>query len=127
MPIPFTFRKDEAEAVLTCIKNGKPIEGPWTLDRMLLVAGALYFGAVSHGPSHLDAAELAELGDEYREATEETLFRDIEAAIRYYGKTTMLVEDNEYDQQFDQRCRAILISQDDGSTKVIPLEGFRSP
>ena len=126
MAIAANFNKSRAQELLDALTNGKPIEGgPWTVYDMLAVAGACFFGVMSHGPALAKDVDWSQIPMEHREAADETLFADIHAAIEYYGHLTMLVADGEYDEKFHPQYRAI-ITTDGAEKRVTHIDGVRN-
>jgi len=126
--IGINFDKSTAERFLECIERGQPIECPnaagWTCDAMLALAGALHFSVLSHGPQLYRNWDWIQVPQEHKEALDEQLFGDLAGAIEYYSHLTMLVNDEEYDAQFEDQHRAGL-SVADGQTTVHPFDGTK--
>ena len=128
MAIGVDFDKSKAAYFIDCLANQKPIappNGAWTADDMLALAGASFFVVMSHGPWLNRDIDMSKLPPEHREAKEETFFEDIHVAIEYYGHLSMLVQDDEYDTQFEPRHRAVVFHDTEGK-KVIPVDGVKA-
>jgi hypothetical protein len=130
MAVGINFKKSKAEYLLDCIRNGKPIQPidlskGWTQDDMLAVAGAMLFAVKTHGPALLPPEEKAKLPEEYQEAYEHTFYSEIVSAIEWYGKATMMVNLGQYDEEFEDHHRAILV-QKETKRLVVPMKGFRN-
>jgi hypothetical protein len=129
---PVNFRKERAEYLLDCLATGKPIApsqaGEWTIDDMMALAGACHFGAMSHGPilATVMGIDTTKLPKEYQEAHEETLFADLRAAIEFYGHLTMLVEDGQYDSEFEPCMVAAVRQTGDVQSSVTVVQGHKS-
>ncbi len=132
------FRKERAEQLIRCLESGEPIPpavaGQWSKDDMLSVAGALMFGAMTHGPSNLvdvlggtDAAcaYINSLHGEHREATEEQCFNDITAAIEAYSQLVMSVKDGHYDESCEPHCLAEATQSGTMERSLKPISGFK--
>jgi hypothetical protein len=91
---------------------------------MLALAGACYFAAMSRGPLTVPPAAWEKLPPQYREATEETLFRDLHLAIDYYAQLTMAVKDGKFDDEFEPHVEAVIWEDEDGM-HLQPHVGFR--
>ncbi len=123
MTVGINFSKPKAEYLLGCLADGSPIEGIRTMDDMLVLAGACFFVAMSHGPIRLRDVPWSELPTERREAGEEQFFADLHAAVDFYSHLTMLVRDGIYDRSFALDVKALVSGSGEG-TVVKPLEGF---
>ena len=130
MAMPIDFDKCRAEYILECLDTGKPVaprELGWNRYTMLEVAGACFFGLLSQGPVSL-GGEFVEPDDwhpEHKEASNAQLFRDIHAAIEFYGNLMMAVKDDQYDERNEPICKALV--SDDGEKKLLhPIEGFKN-
>src|SRR5262245_29396430 len=99
------FKKKRAAEILSAIKRGAPIPAPasgdWNRYEMLQVADAMYFAIWCHGPINSDLARLDNLPTEHCAATEETQTQDVQAAIAFCGQLSMLIDDGEYDADFE--------------------------
>jgi hypothetical protein len=95
---------------LSAIERGAPIPAPaggdWSRYEMLQVAGAMCFAIRSHGPINSDLARFDNLPTEHREATEQTLTQDVHAASAFCSQLSMLIDDGEYDANFEPRFQA---------------------
>jgi hypothetical protein len=104
------FKKERALEILSAIKRGAAIPAPpsgdWNRHEMLQVAGAMYFAAWSHGPVNSDLARIGKLPTERSEAPEDTVAQDVHDAIEFCGQLTLMIEDGEYDRQFEPRLQA---------------------
>jgi hypothetical protein len=109
------FKKERAEEILSAIQTGRAIPEPeygWKRFDLLQVAGAIHFALFSQGPVRPDmdlpgfAERLAQQPFEHREATEETLTRDIQDATEFYSQLTMMVQDEQYDDKCEPHVQA---------------------
>ena len=128
MVMPIQFDKSRAQYYLDCIRDGKaiePNEEGWNRYQMLQLAGALFFGLLTHGPAQATKSQLAEMSQEHQEATEATLFEDIHAGIEFSANLHMLVEDGEYDQHYREQVK-LLVTQDEHGKRVQVVEGLRA-
>jgi hypothetical protein len=127
MPVGFIFSKAKTERFLDCLANGKPFiptQAQWTVDDMLALAGACYFGAMSHGPVRLSDREWSEIPREHREAAEDTSLKDLGAAVMFYGELTQKVRDCDYDEACEPECSGAVFTSEDGM-HLVPFKGFR--
>jgi hypothetical protein len=129
MAYPIDFQKSDASRWLDALASGEPLtppDGEWNVNPILALAGTLHFAAMSHGPLKYklrpDAYE--KLPAEHREATEDTFYRDLDSAIRFYSQLTLLVRDGRYDEACESSVRA-LVYQDDDGMHVVPFSGFK--
>ena len=124
--IGINFDKQKAESLIDSLQNGKTIEGIKTVDDMLALAGACHFVVMSHGPQIWKQGNPPQSEyQEHREADEQNLFEDLNAAIEFYSHLTMLTCDGEYDANHEPTCRAAVGIDGDGKRQVLPLEGFK--
>jgi hypothetical protein len=104
------FKKERAEEIVSAIKRGAAIPAPaggdWNRYELLQVAGAMYFAIWSHGPVNSDLARIGKLPREHRDDPGETLAQDVHDAIEFCGQLTLMIEDGEYDAQFESRLQA---------------------
>jgi hypothetical protein len=125
MAIPINFDKAKAERYLASLNGGKPIGGVETIDDILALGGACFFMAMSQGPALQQAVDWSKLSAaEQAEQGEDTFIQDIHAAIEYYAQLTLLVVDGAYDENFEQKHRAIVMLEK-GKKTVVPIEGMR--
>jgi hypothetical protein len=68
---------------------------------VLALAGACFFGAMSHGPALYRNTDLSHLPAEHQEAIEEAFNKDLRAAVAWHGIATMMVADGENDEHFE--------------------------
>jgi len=133
---PLNFNKKRAEYYLQCLGEGKPIEPEqtaWTVNEMVGLAGACFFGLLSHGPLLRKAAadmqgkklEPSE-ATEHQEADDELVFNDLRGAIEFVGYLTMLVNDQEYDDNYEKLVRCGVTQEGQVTRKVGPIEGYKS-
>lgn len=134
---PVNFTKERAKYYLRCLDEGTTIEAEqangWTVDEMVGLAGACFFGLLSHGPLLRKAAadmqgrklEPSET-TEHQEADDELVINDIHAAIEFVGHLTTLVQDNEYDNSFEEIVRCGVTQEGEVSRKVVPIQGYKS-
>jgi len=133
---PLNFNKKRAEYYLRCLDEGKPIEPEqtaWTVNEMVGLAGACFFGLLSHGPLLRKAAadmqgkklEPSE-ATEHQEADDELVFNDLHAVIEFVGHLTMLVHDQEYDNNYEELVRCGVTQEGQVKKKVVPIEGYKS-
>jgi len=131
MALPIVFEKGRAEYLLECIEHGKPIQslnGQWTLNDCLALAGACFFMAISHGPATRDGQRLdwTNISAEKREALWDGHFHDLHAAIQLYGNLTQKVKDNEYDNEYAPLFKAALQTTGSNTVKLFPIEGKKN-
>jgi hypothetical protein len=128
------FDKAYAEMVLDALKTGKPIPpldpAGWTGNNQLMLAGILYAGVFSQGPhtheiQRINAKAAKAMDAEKREATDETLNRDIHIGIQYLSGLTSAVLNQEYDALFDPTMAAVLQETEDGQKKLYAGHGFK--
>lgn len=129
---PINFDKAKTERFLNCLRTGSPVAGVQTVDDFAALAGACFFAIMSHGPimrkvmAEAEGREYEEPAHpEHREAQEEEIYKDIHAAIEYYGQMTMLVADGQYDQHFEPQHKAAVSVDDKGELHVSVLSGAR--
>jgi hypothetical protein len=91
---------------------------------MLALAGACHFVAMSHGPARYRNIDISTLPSERREAVDDTLRRDLSAAIEFLGWLTMLVTDEKFDEQFATPVDAI-VADHDGGRSVQFIKGYK--
>jgi hypothetical protein len=128
MAIGIEFDKEKAQRRLDAIARGQPLQpGPtgWTVHEMLEAAGALFFAALSHGPALRNGVDRPDAPKEHLEMDENLLFRDLHAALEFYGQLTMFVQDDRYDEQFEPRMRAVVAADGDGGESVVPVSGWK--
>lgn len=114
MAQPVNFCREKAEYLLKCIQDGLDLKCPpggWSKDEMLAVAGAMYFACMSQGPLLHEGVEVTTLSGERQEALWATLVADLHAAIETYGRLTMRVCDDQYDDAFEPRVLASVESE----------------
>jgi hypothetical protein len=119
--INFRFDKATAQRLLDALANGNRIAPTsadgWTRDEMLMLAGVLFHGAMSHGP-------LVVPGED---ASDQEFFQDLNDAIEFYSKLTMLVADDEYDASgFAPSCSAV-IQRQRGAKTIAKAVGMPAP
>ena len=134
---PLNFKKERADYYLKCLDEGTLIkperEGGWTVDEMVALAGACFFGLLSHGPLLRKAAcEMTgktmtpSESAEHREADQELINSDLHGAIEFAGTLTALVLDGQYDEQFGELVRCGVSQEGQVSGRLVPVEGFKS-
>ena len=134
---PVNFNKERAEYYLRCLDEGRAIEPEqaegWSVDEMIGLAGACFFGLLSHGPllrkaaadiqgKKLEPSETAE----HKEADDQLVFNDLHGAIEFVGHLTMLVHDQEYDNNFEELVRYGVTQEGQVKKTVVPIEGYKS-
>jgi hypothetical protein len=98
--VPVKFQRERAEQLLQAIKAGTPIEPPdakdWNALDMIVVAGALYFAAMTHTrpPEYTDDEDI------------ERHPRDLLAAVEFASVLVGMVEDGEYDGHAESEAQA---------------------
>ena len=101
--IPIRFEKERAEYILSCLKNGSPIRPAnpkgWSVNDILLLAGACLSLGVSHGPLLYGYSE-ADISA-FPEERQEALLHDLHAAIEWFGALTQHVVCGSFDQNFE--------------------------
>lgn len=131
MAIMVQFDKARATYLLKCLASGASIQPEnqgWTGNDMLGLAGACFFAAMSQGPASFWGEDIPDnLHSEYREATEETFFNDLHAAVEVYGHLTMLVQDGGFDEGYNSTVMALVTQEGDGHKVVRPISGMKEP
>src|SRR5689334_4042277 len=86
------FSKEKVQYFLDCLANGKPIEGPWSFDNMMMLAGALLFVVRSQGslPQRIQreggaAIALEQLPAEFLISTDQQFIEDSASAVEFYA------------------------------------------
>lgn len=83
--VPIVFHNEQVRRILAAIEEGRPIEPPsdgWTVADMLMVAGAMHYALMAHGPSlNGRSADFGRQSQEYQEAFAETYQRELSTAI----------------------------------------------
>ena len=125
MSIGINFNRERATHYVDCLANSKPIEGQWTADEMLALAGACMFVRQTQGPATWMGRTAVDIHPEHKEAANETLEDEIHAAIQWYADRTMDVHDGQYDEHFEPTHKAMITMEDDGPS-VVPVEGFKA-
>jgi len=127
--IGVNFDKATAGYFIDCLAEGRSIEhGPWTIDDMVMLAGACFFAVRSHGPWRDRIAKLVggelprDLHPELEEAVDETLTTDLHGAIEFCAELTMRIVDGEYDDLYKDHLQAILRAD---TRQIHPVKGFR--
>lgn len=97
--IAVALDKAKAECFLDCIENGKPIPpqdvgAGWTVDDLLMLAGAIRFTVLSRGQSP-----------------------DIRAVVEWFSELAGQIKDGKYDAEFEPHLEALVTSE--GATKVV--------
>jgi hypothetical protein len=122
------FRKERARYFLDRLASGRPIEGPWTFDDMMMLAGVLLFCARSHGslPHRLRGLPeaLAQLPEECLISTDAQFLEDSTLAVEFYAHLAQLVQDGEYDRAFEPQFAAF-VYMEDGERKIRPVTGAK--
>jgi len=129
---PLNFEKARSQRYVECIAEGKPIGVVHSVDEMVAMAGACFFGLLSHGPllrkaaGEMQGVALDPPGTrEHAEADDAMVYADTRAAIEFVGHLTMLIRDGEYDEDFEEQVRCLL-SDADGQKQVAPVQGFKN-
>ena len=136
---PLNFKKNRAEYYLNCLNalGGESIAPEdakgWTVNDMIGLAGACFFCLSSHGPllkramAEMQGKTLSpeELHPEHKEAIDEMIFNDIHAAIEFIGNLTMLVCDEEYDEEFEEFVQCGVTQEGETSKQVTAIRGFK--
>jgi hypothetical protein len=123
MAIAIHFDKAKAERWLDCLAKGKPVPAVNGVDDLLALSGACFFLALSRGDELQKAADDLEV-PEAPESEKDNFVPEIHAAVEYYGQLMLLVANDEYDDHFSAKHRAVIYIDDDEKT-VIPLDGMR--
>jgi len=133
---PLNFNKKRAEYYLKCLDEGKTIEpeqANWTVNEMVGLAGACFFGLLSHGPLLRKAAADMQgkkleppVATEHQEADDELVFNDLHSAIEFVSYLTRLVRDREYDNNFEEFVRCCVTQEGQVTKNVVPIEGCKS-
>jgi NAD(P)H-dependent FMN reductase len=123
MPIPIDFDRDKGKRILAAVASGEPITGIRNVNDMLACAGACFFAAMSHG-AELQKNLTEQQHPEHQEASEESLFRDLYAAVQFYSQLFMWLHDGEYDRRFASKVKAVVWESPDG-LQVRPVAGFK--
>ena len=134
---PLNFNKKRAEYYLRCLVEGKTIEpeqADWTVNEMVGLAGACFFGLLSKGPLLRKAAadmqgkklEPSE-ATEHQEAYDELVFNDLHSAIEFVGHLTMLVHDQEYDNNFEEFVQCCVTQECHGAPQIPPVWARSKP
>lgn len=83
--VPIVFHNEQVRRILAAIEEGRPIEASsdgWTVADMLMVAGAMHYALMAHGPSlNGRPTDFARLPQEHQEAFAETYQRELASAI----------------------------------------------
>jgi hypothetical protein len=110
---PIVFNKARAEQLVVRIGEGQDIPAPaggWNSDQLLQVAGALFFAAMSHGPSAIDKSIEDRTSGNGDTATR-TLSDDLHMAIDFYSDLTMMVCGGTYDERFEPELQAVVMRE----------------
>ena len=135
--MPIGFNKTRVQYIVDCLNNGEPILPPrleelegeiaWNKLAMLELAGALFFAIYSQGPAatNPESPRLKNLHGEHHEMLDAQLWDDIHAAIHFLGmEVVMPVVDGNYDESYEETCKAI-VERDGDALHVSPIEGFK--
>ncbi len=129
MAFPINFKKQRIARLLDCLELGKPIEpsneGGWTVNDMLILAGACLFGVASHGPVLVPGADTSSQSSERREFIEEQFMGDVRGALDFYGHVAMMLQDGDYDSHFGLEASGAIEFRDGEPTLIMPVHGFK--
>ena len=127
---PINFEKSRPARYLQCLAEGEPVGIVHTVDEILAMAGACFFALQSHGPllrslaAEMQGRSMDEAPHpEHKEADDELVLSDLKCAIEFVGVLSRLVQDGEYDEQFEETVRC-LVHQDGETPVVTPVAGF---
>jgi hypothetical protein len=132
---PLQFDKTMAEKFVNALRKGEAIEAPpggWTTYEMLMLAGACYFGAWSHGPTkamdlpaELREAYLKKQHPEHQEADWHNLKNDLSAVVEFCGELSAHIADGRYDDTLEALV-SVLISKVGDEGKASFVSGLKS-
>ena len=121
---------------MRCLAEGKtikPEQANWTVNEMVGLAGACFFCLLSHGPllrkvaadmqgKKLEPSETTE----HQEADDELVFNDLHSAIEFVSHLTMLVRDQEYDNNFEELVQCCVTQEGQVTKRIVPIGGYKS-
>ena len=125
------FSKAKAQQMIEALNEGKPIEPPsaagWTGFDMIALAGACFFVCGSQGPQLHSGQDFdtSKLGDEQREATDQTLLNELHASFDWHAARVREVVDGLYDEKFEPDHKVVIASPEYGEVKVLYRHGFK--